>query len=106
MTQHTRKCSTHGHHHNNESCARLHSHVYTRGIRVTLLWMSERLQTEKLAGVQSGLVVQTEAVFNPSTGGFTLNTPNIGARKNWISQVRNGSVVCYLPWCQLEVFQL
>jgi acyl-CoA oxidase len=41
--------------------------------------------TEKLAGVQSGLVVQTTATYD-GEGGFTLNTPSIGARKNWISQ--------------------
>ena len=42
--------------------------------------------TEKLAGVQSGLVVQTTATFDPSTDTFVLNTPSEGARKNWISQ--------------------
>jgi acyl-CoA oxidase len=42
--------------------------------------------TEKLAGVQSGLVVQTTAEWNPSTQTFVMNTPHPGAQKNWISQ--------------------
>ena len=39
-----------------------------------------------MAGVQSGLVVQTTATHDDATGGFVLNTPASGARKNWISQ--------------------
>jgi acyl-CoA oxidase len=42
--------------------------------------------TEKLAGVQSGLVVQTTAKWNEEKQCFILHTPNEGARKNWISQ--------------------
>ena len=42
--------------------------------------------TEKLAGVQSGLVVQTTAEWNEEKQKFVLNTPHEGARKNWISQ--------------------
>jgi acyl-CoA oxidase len=42
--------------------------------------------TEKLAGVQSGLVVQTTAEWNEDKQKFILHTPNEGARKNWISQ--------------------
>jgi len=42
--------------------------------------------TEKLAGVQSGLVVQTTAEWNEERQIFLLHTPNEGARKNWISQ--------------------
>lgn len=42
--------------------------------------------TEKLAGVQSGLVVQTTIDYDQDKGTFNLNTPNEGARKNWISQ--------------------
>ena len=42
--------------------------------------------TEKLAGVQSGLVVETTATFDPQRDGFVLSTPHQGARKNWISQ--------------------
>lgn len=41
--------------------------------------------TEKLAGVQSGLVVNTRADYVLG-GGFVLHTPHEGARKNWISQ--------------------
>jgi acyl-CoA oxidase len=42
--------------------------------------------TEKFAGVNSGLVVQTTATFDEITGEFVLNTPNEGSKKNWISQ--------------------
>jgi acyl-CoA oxidase len=42
--------------------------------------------TEKLAGVQSGLIVQTTIDWNEQKQKFILNTPNEGARKNWISQ--------------------
>ena len=47
--------------------------------------------TERLAGVNSGLVVQTVAEWCPSPdrpdgGRFLLRTPHDGARKNWISQ--------------------
>ena len=42
--------------------------------------------TEKLAGVQSGMVVQTTAEFDVATDEFVINTPTEGARKNWISQ--------------------
>jgi len=43
--------------------------------------------TEKLAGVQSGLVVETTATYDDRDGGsFVLHTPHDGARKNWISQ--------------------
>jgi alkylation response protein AidB-like acyl-CoA dehydrogenase len=42
--------------------------------------------TEKLAGVQSGLVVQTTCTYDASSKQFILNTPSEGARKNWISQ--------------------
>jgi len=44
--------------------------------------------TEKLAGVQSGLIVQTKATYDPGTQTFTLSNvgPTEGAYKNWISQ--------------------
>ena len=42
--------------------------------------------TEKLAGVQSGLVVQTTCTYDPTTETFNLHTPTPSARKNWISQ--------------------
>ena len=42
--------------------------------------------TERHAGVSSGLVVETTADYNPETQTFTLNSPNEGAAKNWISQ--------------------
>lgn len=42
--------------------------------------------TEKFAGVNSGLVVNTTATFDVASGCFTLNTPDEGGKKNWISQ--------------------
>jgi hypothetical protein len=42
--------------------------------------------TEKLAGVNSGLVVNTQAHWDPNTQTFNLHSPNLGAYKNWISQ--------------------
>mmetsp|Transcript_20053 Transcript_20053/g.46701 ORF Transcript_20053/g.46701 Transcript_20053/m.46701 type:complete len:472 (-) Transcript_20053:36-1451(-) len=42
--------------------------------------------TEKLAGVNSGLVVQTVADWDDSAGEFVLSCPADGAHKNWISQ--------------------
>jgi len=48
--------------------------------------------TEKLAGVSSGLVVNTTATWDASSQTFTLNSPGVGSYKNWISQVRFRSV--------------
>jgi len=42
--------------------------------------------TEKLAGVNSGLVVKTTATWVPSKQMFCLNCDSEGAHKNWISQ--------------------
>lgn len=42
--------------------------------------------TEKLAGVNSGLVVNTQAHWDQATQSFNLHSPNLGAYKNWISQ--------------------
>eukprot|EP00937_MAST-01D_sp_MAST-1D-sp2_P005395 g5395.t1 len=42
--------------------------------------------TERLAGVQSGLIVQTSATWKPESGMFALNCATDGAAKNWISQ--------------------
>jgi hypothetical protein len=44
--------------------------------------------TEKLAGVSSGLVVNTTATWDAASQTFTLNSPDVGSYKNWISQVR------------------
>jgi acyl-CoA oxidase len=51
--------------------------------------------TEKLAGVSSGLVVNTTAEWDEETQTFILNSPDQGAHKNWISQglVADKSVV-------------
>ena len=42
--------------------------------------------TERLAGVNSGLVVNTTATYDSNTKTFILNSKNEGACKNWISQ--------------------
>mmetsp|Transcript_20256 Transcript_20256/g.30905 ORF Transcript_20256/g.30905 Transcript_20256/m.30905 type:complete len:552 (-) Transcript_20256:256-1911(-) len=42
--------------------------------------------TERLAGVQSGLVVHTKALLCPETQEFVFSTPDRGAEKFWISQ--------------------
>mmetsp|Transcript_10933 Transcript_10933/g.26255 ORF Transcript_10933/g.26255 Transcript_10933/m.26255 type:complete len:537 (-) Transcript_10933:213-1823(-) len=42
--------------------------------------------TEKLAGVNSGLVVNTRADWDAASQTFTLDSPDLGAYKNWISQ--------------------
>lgn len=42
--------------------------------------------TEKFAGVNSGLVVNTEIEWDHAARKFILNTPTEGAKKNWISQ--------------------
>ena len=49
--------------------------------------------TELQAGVMSGLIVKTTAVWVPEKQMFKLNTPNDAAAKNWISQ---GMVA---EWC-------
>jgi len=42
--------------------------------------------TERLAGVSSGLVVNTKATWDPVQSVFHLSSPDDGAVKNWISQ--------------------
>ena len=42
--------------------------------------------TEKLAGVSSGLVVNTVAEFDSESDTFVISSPEGGAQKNWISQ--------------------
>eukprot|EP00408_Alexandrium_pacificum_P066442 CAMPEP_0171178468 /NCGR_PEP_ID=MMETSP0790-20130122/12766_1 /TAXON_ID=2925 /ORGANISM="Alexandrium catenella, Strain OF101" /LENGTH=473 /DNA_ID=CAMNT_0011643389 /DNA_START=56 /DNA_END=1477 /DNA_ORIENTATION=+ len=42
--------------------------------------------TEKFAGVNSGLVVNTTCTWHPDRQMFLLNCPNSDAHKNWISQ--------------------
>jgi len=42
--------------------------------------------TEVLAGVNSGLVVQTKATYDAACDEFVIDTPTPGASKNWISQ--------------------
>lgn len=42
--------------------------------------------TEKFAGVNSGMIVNTVAEWDGATEEFVLNSPHKGAHKNWISQ--------------------
>mmetsp|Transcript_22646 Transcript_22646/g.59000 ORF Transcript_22646/g.59000 Transcript_22646/m.59000 type:complete len:372 (-) Transcript_22646:63-1178(-) len=42
--------------------------------------------TERFAGVQSGLVVQTTADWDDAAQQYVIHTPSPGAAKNWISQ--------------------
>lgn len=42
--------------------------------------------TEKFAGVNSGMVVNTIAEYNKERSVFILQSPSDGAKKNWISQ--------------------
>lgn len=42
--------------------------------------------TERLAGVNSGLVVNTTATWQPSSQSWLINSASSGAYKNWISQ--------------------
>jgi acyl-CoA oxidase len=42
--------------------------------------------TEKLAGVNSGLVVQTTATWDKGKQAFVIHSPTEGSHKNWISQ--------------------
>jgi hypothetical protein len=45
------------------------------------------MRSESLIQVNSGLVVNTTAHYHEATDTFTLNSPDRGAWKNWISQV-------------------
>ena len=60
--------------------------------RMSLQAMRERGElgcfalTEKLAGVNSGLIVQTTCTWSQREKRFTLQTPSESARKIWISQ--------------------
>lgn len=42
--------------------------------------------TEKFAGVNSGMIVNTTADWDAQTKTFVLNSPDFGSKKNWISQ--------------------
>lgn len=42
--------------------------------------------TERFAGVNSGMIAQTTAVWDAATEEFVLQSPQDGATKNWISQ--------------------
>eukprot|EP01065_Artemidia_motanka_P038436 TRINITY_DN47289_c0_g1_i1.p1 TRINITY_DN47289_c0_g1~~TRINITY_DN47289_c0_g1_i1.p1 ORF type:complete len:484 (+),score=158.40 TRINITY_DN47289_c0_g1_i1:70-1521(+) len=42
--------------------------------------------TERFAGVNSGMVVETIADYDRASGGYTITSPSDGSCKNWISQ--------------------
>ncbi|CAM9113786.1 unnamed protein product [Ectocarpus fasciculatus] len=42
--------------------------------------------TERFAGVNSGMIVETAAEWDEHTGEFVLNSSSEGSQKNWISQ--------------------
>jgi len=50
--------------------------------------------TEKLAGVNSGMIVQTTATWDDETKEFVLESADVGAHKNWISQGYVADVAC------------
>jgi len=50
--------------------------------------------TEKLAGVNSGMVVQTTADWDDAAREFVINSPTEGSRKNWISQGFVADLAC------------
>jgi acyl-CoA oxidase len=50
--------------------------------------------TERLAGVNSGLVVQTTATWDAKSQHFDLHSPSLGAYKNWISQGLTADKCC------------
>lgn len=50
--------------------------------------------TEKLAGVNSGMVVQTTATWDDDAREFVLESATVGSQKNWISQGFVADVGC------------
>jgi len=50
--------------------------------------------TEKLAGVNSGMVVQTVADWDDETREFIIDSPTVGSHKNWISQGLVADLAC------------
>jgi alkylation response protein AidB-like acyl-CoA dehydrogenase len=50
--------------------------------------------TEKLAGVNSGMVVQTTAEWDDATHEFVIDSPTEGSHKNWISQGLVADLAC------------
>jgi acyl-CoA oxidase len=52
--------------------------------------------TEKLAGVNSGLSVETICTWDSSKQCFILNTPTTGSEKNWISQGLTAQYACVI----------
>lgn len=50
--------------------------------------------TEKLAGVNSGMIVQTTATWDDDAREFVLESPTVGSQKNWISQGFVADVGC------------
>lgn len=50
--------------------------------------------TEKLAGVNSGMIVQTIATWDDATQEFVIDSPTVGSHKNWISQGFVADLAC------------
>lgn len=50
--------------------------------------------TEKLAGVNSGMIVQTTAEWDDATQEFIIDSPTVGSHKNWISQGFVADIAC------------
>jgi len=50
--------------------------------------------TEKLAGVNSGMIVQTTAEWDDATQEFIIDSPTTGSHKNWISQGLVADMAC------------
>lgn len=50
--------------------------------------------TEKLAGVNSGMIVQTTAEWDDATQEFIIDSPTEGSHKNWISQGLVADLAC------------
>ena len=60
-------------------------------VKVLVDWQDQGLLgcfslTEKFAGVNSGMIVNTTATWDSNRQSFILSTPAHGAKKNWISQ--------------------
>ena len=58
--------------------------------------------TERLAGVNSGLVVNTTCTWDPKTETFDLHCPNEDAYKNWISQGMTADVAVAVATLMIE----
>jgi hypothetical protein len=58
--------------------------------------------TEKYAGVNSGMIVQTVAEYNKESQCFVLNSEGEGAKKNWISQGLVADKTCVIADLRID----